>query len=216
MTLSSWSIAKRPASARCLQRHSCASSTRVNSQRTGSLGWRRTEPGRPVAYVPSCRAAATGCVSLPCRLFVLSYSAGYPDRGRISRRDRRAVSVAHFLWSEIPTLVECQDTARPSSGRPACDGVGERTEGNRRGISIARAPDRGGLRGAGHRLSTARGRYGNDVGCVATSGLRRQDGPPLASTVPGPPSCPATIRSNGASSNPPSSSSAFGGTCGMP
>ena len=53
-------------------------------------------------------------------------------------------------------------------------------------------------------------------GCVATSGLRRQDGPPLASTVPGPPSCPATIRSNGASSNPPSSSSAFGGTCGMP
>ena len=55
-----------------------------------------------------------------------------------------------------------------------------------------------------------------DGGCVATSGLRRQDGPPLASTVPGPPSCPATIRSNGASSNPPSSSSAFGGTCGMP
>ena len=54
------------------------------------------------------------------------------------------------------------------------------------------------------------------AGCVATSGLRRQDGPPLASTVPGPPSCPATIRSNGASSNPPSSSSAFGGTCGMP
>ena len=54
------------------------------------------------------------------------------------------------------------------------------------------------------------------VGCVATSGLRRQDGPPLASTVPGPPSCPATIRSNGANSNPPSSSSAFGGTCGMP
>ena len=54
------------------------------------------------------------------------------------------------------------------------------------------------------------------TGCVATSGLRRQDGPPLASTVPGPPSCPATIRSNGASSNPPSSSSAFGGTCGMP
>ena len=54
------------------------------------------------------------------------------------------------------------------------------------------------------------------VGCVATSGLRRQDGPPLASTVPGPPSCPATIRSNGASSNPPSSSRAFGGTCGMP
>ena len=53
-------------------------------------------------------------------------------------------------------------------------------------------------------------------GCVATSGLRRQDGPPLASTVPGPPSCPATIRSNGVSSNPPSSSSAFGGTCGMP
>ena len=53
-------------------------------------------------------------------------------------------------------------------------------------------------------------------GCVATSGLRRQDGPPLASTVPGPPSCPATIRSNGANSNPPSSSSAFGGTCGMP
>ena len=53
-------------------------------------------------------------------------------------------------------------------------------------------------------------------GCVATSGLRRQDGPPLASTVPGPPSCPATIRSNGASSNPSSSSSAFGGTCGMP
>ena len=39
---------------------------------------------------------------------------------------------------------------------------------------------------------------------------------PLASTVPGPPSCPATIRSNGVSSNPPSSSSAFGGTCGMP
>ena len=38
--------------------------------------------------------------------------------------------------------------------------------------------------------------------CVATSGLRRQDGPPLASTVPGPPSCPATIRSNGASSKP--------------
>ena len=38
----------------------------------------------------------------------------------------------------------------------------------------------------------------------------------MASTVPGPPSCPATIRSNGASSNPPSSSSAFGGTCGMP
>ena len=32
----------------------------------------------------------------------------------------------------------------------------------------------------------------------------------------GSPSCPATIRSNGASSNPPSSSSAFGGTCGMP
>ena len=56
----------------------------------------------------------------------------------------------------------------------------------------------------------------NYEGCVATSGLRRQDGPPLASTVPGPPSCPATIRSNGASSNPPSSSSAFGGTCGMP
>ena len=53
-------------------------------------------------------------------------------------------------------------------------------------------------------------------GCVATLGLRRQDGPPLASTVPGPPSCPATIRSNGASSNPPSFSSAFGGTCGMP
>ena len=44
------------------------------------------------------------------------------------------------------------------------------------------------------------------TGCVTTSGLRRQDGPPLASTVPGPPSCPATIRSNGASSNPPSSS----------
>ena len=70
------------------------------------------------------------------------------------------------------------------------------------------------------------GRGGADVGrlfithakngCVATSGLRRQDGPPLASTVPGPPSCPATIHSNGASSNPPSSSSAFGGTCGMP
>ena len=45
---------------------------------------------------------------------------------------------------------------------------------------------------------------------AATSGW------PLASTVPGPPSCPATIRSNGASSNPSSSSSAFGGTCGMP
>ena len=34
----------------------------------------------------------------------------------------------------------------------------------------------------------------------------------MASTVPCPPSCPATIRSNDASSNPPSSSSAFGGT----
>ena len=40
------------------------------------------------------------------------------------------------------------------------------------------------------------------LGCVATSGLRRQDGPPLASTVPGPPSCPATIRSNGAQFEP--------------
>ena len=63
---------------------------------------------------------------------------------------------------------------------------------------------------------TALGTHNGHGGCVATSGLRRQDGPPLASTVPGPPSCPATIRSNGASSNPPSSSSAFGGTCGMP
>ena len=64
--------------------------------------------------------------------------------------------------------------------------------------------------------SRMRADAGCRVGCVATSGLRRQDGPPLASTVPGPPSCPATIRSNGASSNPPSSSSAFSGTCGMP
>ena len=71
-------------------------------------------------------------------------------------------------------------------------------------------------RGRQGAAKTHDGRVITQAGCVATSGLRRQDGPPLASTVPGPPSCPATIRSNGASSNPPSSSRAFGGTCGMP
>ena len=57
---------------------------------------------------------------------------------------------------------------------------------------------------------------GGLAGSVATSGLRRQDGPSLARTGRGPTSCPATIRSNGASSNQHSSSGAFGGTCGMP
>ena len=87
-------------------------------------------------------------------------------------------------------------TARPSAGADEFD---ERVVNPCIAAMIARNPELDGF-----------------TGCVATSGLRRQDGPPLASTVPGPPSCPATIRSNGASSNPPSSSSAFGGTCGMP
>ena len=51
---------------------------------------------------------------------------------------------------------------------------------------------------------------------VATSGRRLQDGRSLTTTGPDPPSCPATIRSNGVSSNQDSSSCVFGGTCGMP
>ena len=104
----------------------------------------------------------------------------------------------------------------------------ETVEGVRNADAIAQVPGVGGFYlGAGGDLSNSLGvpnathpdvgaAVEKILGCVATSGLRRQDGPPLASTVPGPPSCPATIRSNGASSNPPSSSSAFGGTCGMP
>ena len=53
-------------------------------------------------------------------------------------------------------------------------------------------------------------------GSVATSGRRLQDGRSLTTTGPDPPSCPATIRSNGVSSNQDSSSCVFGGTCGMP
>ena len=55
-----------------------------------------------------------------------------------------------------------------------------------------------------------------DDGSVATSGRRLQDGRSLTTTGPDPPSCPATIRSNGVSSNQDSSSCVFGGTCGMP
>ena len=54
------------------------------------------------------------------------------------------------------------------------------------------------------------------VGSVATSGRRLQDGRSLTTTGPEPPSCPATIRSNGVSSNQDSSSCVCGGTCGMP
>ena len=56
----------------------------------------------------------------------------------------------------------------------------------------------------------------NREGSVATSGRRLQDGRSLTTTGPDPPSCPATIRSNGVSSNQDSSSCVFGGTCGMP
>ena len=53
-------------------------------------------------------------------------------------------------------------------------------------------------------------------GSVATSGRRLQDGRSLTTTGPDSPSCPATIRSNGVSSNQDSSSCVCGGTCGMP
>ena len=99
-----------------------------------------------------------------------------------------------------PSLAEAQKALAATEAAAIEMGVG---------LSCAVVDSRGALVALA-RMDDAR------YGCVATSGLRRQDGPPLASTVPGPPSCPATIRSNGASSNPPSSSSAFGGTCGMP
>ena len=60
------------------------------------------------------------------------------------------------------------------------------------------------------------GDWGGSYGSVATSGRRLQDGRSLTTTGPDPPSCPATIRSNGVSSNQDSSSCVFGGTCGMP
>ena len=61
------------------------------------------------------------------------------------------------------------------------------------------------------RIRDIPGYAGDIVGCaprgsVATSGRRLQDGRSLTTTGPDPPSCPATIRSNGVSSNQDSSS----------